>query len=351
MQQNKVIRLDALISFASEVLQRHGMSKEDALVTAKILANTDAFGINSHGTKNLKGYIDKMNCKALFADAKPELVREGPSFAVYDAHDCVGMVAGHTGMQKAIEIAKKTGIGYVAVKNSCHFGAGFSYVRDAAEEGLFGIAMSNTDPNMAVPGGKTMVIGNNPLAFGIPVKNRKPVVLDVALSATAALKINKAKTYGQKIPTNWLLDPEGNPTDDPNWYQNGGALQPMAAHKGYGFSMMVEALTSIAAGGLLVRDVKSWCFDLENKNRVSHGFIAIDLDAVCGGDAEQAALDYVEYIKNSPKAASTDRLLVPGELEWEKCDKAVKDGLELPYDVVDVLEALSKQENLPLKWL
>ncbi len=350
MQSNKVIALEDLVSFASAVLQRHGMPKENADITAKILANTDAFGINSHGTKNLKGYIDKMNCKALFADAKPELINEGFAFAVYDAHDCVGMVAGYTCMKKAIELAKKTGIAYVGVKNSCHFGAGFSYVSMAAQEGLFGIAMSNTDPNMAVPGGKTMVIGNNPFAFAVPVKGRKPVILDVALSATAALKINKAKMYGEKIPTTWMIDPDGKPTDDPNWYQNGGALQPMAAHKGYGFSMMVESLTSIATGGLLVRDVKSWCFDLEAKNKASHSFIVIDLNSVCGADASEAALDYVEYIKNSPKADGTQRLLVPGELEWEKQEKAVKEGLELPYDVVDVLQALSEAENLPLKW-
>ena len=165
------------------------------------------------------------------------------------------------------------------------------------------------------------------------------------------LKINKAKMYGQKIPNTWMIDPDGVPTEDPNWYQNGGALLPMSAHKGYGLSMMVESLTAIASHGCFVRDVKSWCFNMDEKNRACHAFIAIDLNATCGGDASEQALDYVNYIKNSPKAAGTDKLLVPGELEWERSEKAFSQGLELPYDVVDSLEELARQENVELNWI
>lgn len=350
-QEAKKIQPQALIDFADQLLQKHGMSAVDARTTAVILTHTDMYGVNSHGTKNLKGYVEKMAAGALDPKAQPELLREGPAFAVYDAHDCVGMVAGHAGMTKAIALARKCGIGYVAVKNSCHFGACFNYADMAAEEGLFGMAMSNTDANMAVPGGKSMIIGNNPLAFAVPVKGRRPVVLDIALSQVAALKINKAKVYGQKIPDNWMVDPDGKPTTDPNWYQRGGALLPMSAHKGYGLSMMVESLTSIASGGLLVRDVPSWCFKMDKKNRASHAFIAVDLDAVHGGDAAAEAADYVDYILNSPKGHGTERLLVPGMLEWERRAKAEAEGLELPYDVVDQLSALAAQEHLPLPWL
>lgn len=350
-QENKRIKLNDLKAFAKKILEKHGMSDADAKVCADILSNTDSYGINSHGTKNLKGYIDKMALGKLDAKAQPEILRAKGSVVVMDAHDCMGYVAGYKAMEKAIALAKDFGIGYVTVKNSCHFGAAFNYAAMAAEAGLFGFACSNTDANVAVPGGKSMIIGNNPLAFALPVKGKHPVVLDIALSQVAALKINKAKVYGQKIPDNWMVDPDGNPTTDPNWYLKGGALLPMSAHKGFGLSMMVESLTSIASGGLLVRDVNSWCFKLDTYNRASHGFIAVDLEFLNGEGASAEALDYVNYIINSPKANNTKELMVPGMMEWARYDKAVNDGVELPYDVVDSLEKLAVAEHESLNWI
>ena len=347
---NKKIDLNELKSFSQKILMKHGMSEEDARICADILSETDSYGINSHGTKNLKGYAEKMGLGKLDPKATIETIREFGAVACMDAHDGMGYVAGYRATKKAIELARKFGIGFVTVKNSCHFGAAFNYANMAAKEGFFGLVCSNTDPNMAVPGGRTMVIGNNPLAFALPVKNKHPVILDIALSQVAALKINKAKVYGQKIPDNWMVDPDGKPTTDPNWYQNGGALLPMSAHKGYGLSMMVESLTSIASGGLLVRDVNSWCFNMNTYNRASHAFIVINLEALNDG-AQDEALDYVNYIINSPKATGTKELLCPGMIEWKKHDIALKEGLELPYDVVDSLEAIAKAEGEKINWL
>lgn len=349
-QTNKKIDLGVLREFARKILVKHGMNDEDAQICARILSDTDSYGINSHGTKNLKGYADKMALGKLDPKAQPEIVKEFGAIASMDAHDCMGYVAGFRATRKAIELAKKFGIGFVTVKNSCHFGAAFNYANMAAEEGFFGLVCSNTDPNMAVPGGRTMVIGNNPLAFALPVKGMHPVILDIALSQVAALKINKAKVYGQKIPEGWMVDPDGQPTTDPNWYLNGGALLPMSAHKGYGLSMMVESLTSIASGGLLVRDVNSWCFNMNTYNRASHAFIVINMDAI-NDKAQDEALDYVNYILNSPKAKGTQKLLCPGMIEWAKHDNALREGLELPYDVVDSLESIAQQEGERVNWL
>ncbi len=348
----KNVNIEELQRFCKAALVKYGMSAEDAAVTGEVLSVTDAFGISSHGTKNLRMYIEKIKAGGMNPKAKPEFVREGGSFAVLDGKDGMGMVVGRKAMEKAVELARKNGIGYVTVRNSCHFGAGAYYANFAAKQGLFGIAMSNTDPNMAVPGGKTMILGNNPFAFAFPVKNGHPVLLDVALSATAALKINKAKMYHQPIPNTWMVDPDGNPTTDPQYYQNGGALQPMAAHKGYGLSMMVEALSALMSGGCICRDVKSWCFDLPSKNRVCHAFIAIDLKAVCPEDNfEDRAREYVDYIQNSPKATGHDHLFVPGEMEWNRYDAGLKNGITLPEDVADSIEKLTEENpELKISW-
>ena len=99
-------------------------------------------------------------------------------------------------MKLAIEKAKKVGIAYVGVRNSCHFGAAGYYANIAAEEGLIGLAMSNTDPVIAVPNGASKAIGTNPFSFACPTENGKSIFLDVALSSVAALKVIMAKEKG-----------------------------------------------------------------------------------------------------------------------------------------------------------
>lgn len=351
MYMKRILKED-LTAFCEEALKMHGVSGEDARITSEALAETDAFGTHSHGTKNLRMYIEKIKVGALDAKAAPEVVKEGPAFAVIDAKNAMGMVASHIGMKKAMELAKKSGIGFVAVKNSCHFGAAGYYANMAASEGMIGLAMSNTDPNMAVPNGKGMTIGNSPLAYSVPAGKNDPVFLDIAMSATAALKINQAKAEKKSIPDTWLVDDRGNPTTDPQYYGNGGALQPMAAHKGYGLSLLVDILSGLLSGGAITKEIPSWCFELQEENRASHAFLAIDIAAMQEKEEFKRRMDdYIRYIKESPRAEGKDRIYLPGEIEWEKKKRAEKEGLLLPDDVAESLELLAKSTGLKLNWV
>lgn len=348
----KTISEKALIDFCVKALKKYGMNDDDAYITGKVLAGADAFGTFSHGTKNLRMYIEKVKAGALDPKARPEVIKQQGSFAIIDAKDSFGMVGSYRGMEKAIEIARESGIGFVTVKNSCHFGAAGYYAIMAAKEGMIGMAMSNTDPNMAIPNGKSMVIGNSPFAYAVPAGNQDPVFLDIAMSTTAALKINQAKMEKRPIPDSWLVDDEGVPTTDPGYYGNGGALQPIAAHKGYGLSVLVDILSGLLSGGSVTRDIPSWCFSLQEKNRASHAFIAINIGAMQQyGLFEENMISYTDYIKTSPKAKGKDRIYLPGEMEWERKRKAEKEGIKLPEDVAESLELLAKSSELEIDWV
>ena len=52
-------------------------------------------------------------------------------------------------------------------------------------------------------------------------------MLDMAVSNVAGGKVAAAHALGKKIPDNWVLDTEGNPTTDPSSFLNGGALLPV----------------------------------------------------------------------------------------------------------------------------
>lgn len=228
----KAIQVDELLRFAQAALEAAGVGAEDARTIANTLVTTDTFGVFSHGTNNLYNYIRKMQAGGLDAKAVPTVEKEGPSWAIVNGNAAMGMVSSCRAMELAIEKAKKTGIAYVGVHNSCHFGAAGYYANLAAQQGLLGIAMSNTDPNMAIPGSRDVAIGNNPFSFAAPLKNGKSVFLDIALSGAAALKIVMAREKGQQVPPGFLIDAEGLPTTDPSGFPYESHLLPMAAHQG-----------------------------------------------------------------------------------------------------------------------
>jgi ureidoglycolate dehydrogenase (NAD+) len=92
-------------------------------------------------------------------------------------------------MNTAVEKARTHAITWAGVRNSNHFGAAGYYANMAVRHDMLGIAMSNADPNMVIPGARGRIIGNNPLAYAVPAGEECPILLDIALSAVAAGKI------------------------------------------------------------------------------------------------------------------------------------------------------------------
>ena len=349
---SKLIKLEDLKEFCAEALVHEGMSEQNARITAEVLAETDAYGTHSHGTKNLHGYIKKARVNALDIIAEPVVIKEGPAFAIIDAQNGMGMVASCQAMELACDKAKQAGIGIVTVKNSTHFGAAGYFANIAASRGMFGVSMSNVDPNMTVPGARGMLMGNNPLSYAAPALSTPSVFLDIAMSNVASLKVVQARKNGSSIPDSWIVDKDGLPTTDPSHYPEEGAMQPFAAHKGYGLAVMVELMTGILAGGgvSMLGDIVSWVFELDKPNNVCHTFMAIDVEQFVGKEAYATRTEeMIQSLRGAPKAKGRDRIYVPGEIEWDK-HKQAETCLELPVEVVTSLEGLAQDTGVNIKW-
>jgi len=347
---NKTYRISkqALIDFCVAVCQKAGFSKEDAEITADVLVATDMMGTNSHGTKNLRMYIKKLKAGGIEAKALPKVIAQDEAWALLDGQAGIGMVVAYKAMKLAIEKAKKSGIAMVGVRNSTHFGAAGFYSAMAAKEGMAGIVMGNTEPNMAVPGGKGRYIGNSPFSYAFPTKDGDPVLLDIALSETAALKVIKAADMGQEIPPTWIVDENGDPSKNSNDFYK-GALAPMAAHKGYGLSIMVELFTGLLMGGCISDEITSWVWDLPTPNRVSQTFIVVDISKFISMNAYGKRIEkYKNGIVNSPRHDGVERIYMPGEIEFTKAKKACAEGIFLPADVAESLIALSEDFKIAL---
>jgi hypothetical protein len=85
-------------------------------------------------------------------------------------------------MQMAIDKAKRHGVGFVAVKNSTHYGIAGYYATMATEAGCIGWTGTNARPSIAPTFGVEPCLGTNPLCFGIPTDEDFPFVIDCATS-------------------------------------------------------------------------------------------------------------------------------------------------------------------------
>lgn len=340
------VRAEQLQEYLEEAMRICGMRADDARVTADVLVTTDTWGVYTHGSKQLRPLLalrpDRMNVTAV-----PEVVAEGAAWAVVDGHHAMAMVSSNMAMTKAIEKAKASGIGYVGVRNSNHFGGAGDYATLALPHDMIGLAMTNTNPLMTVPGGRAAIIGTNPFSYAVPAGREKPIFLDIATSVVAASKPISARSLDRDVPLGWLVDKEGVPTTDPRHYPEEGALLPMAGHKGYGLALMIEILSAVLTGADSLSGVKLWLEKHPGPLNQGHAFIAINVNAFMPIDRFKDRVDQVcREIKESPKAKGSERIYLPGEIEWENRERALAEGMQLPEHVVDRLMGLSEDIGL-----
>lgn len=320
------------LDFCKEACLRAGVNETAAECSAKILVDTDMMGVNSHGTVNLYPYLRKVEAGGIDGKAIPALEREGPSWAIVNGNNAMGMHTALFGLDVAMEKAAKTGASYVGIKESSHFGACGAYAVEAAKKGFFALVMSGGGKVMTVPGARGPVIAPAPLSYAVPAEPHRPVFLDIATSKIAGMKVNRARAAGELLPDDCIVDGNGMPTNDPsveNW-----ALYPMCGHKGYGLALMVEILSSVLSGGRML-DLPLW-FDPPVQIEVTHSIIVLNIADILGVKEFESRMNFViDDISGAPKAVGSDRIYLPGEIEWEKFDLALQEGLPLPQDIYE----------------
>jgi ureidoglycolate dehydrogenase (NAD+) len=338
-----------LADYCVEAMLRTGLSREDADTTATVLVTTDTWGTHTHGTKQLRLLLKNFREGRLDATATPETASEGPSWAIVDGHYAMPMVTSCRAMELAVEKAQQTGTAYVGAIHSSHFGAAGYYAVMAAEHDMIGLSMCNVDPGVTIPGARGSVLGTNPISYAAPAGEERPIFLDIATSAVAASKVYAAAALGREIPAGWLVDGDGVPTTDPSGYPLRGALLPMAGHKGYGLALLVEILSAGLTGAGMRDEVKSWVLEPSEPANQGHAFIAINVSQIMPIQEFKHRMDrLIREIKASPKARGSERIYLPGEMEWERRDEALDKGMFLPEDVVASLLGLAEDLDLDI---
>ena len=322
-----------------------GLTNEDAKIITDVLLETEMRGVFTHGFFRVPNYVNCIKSGGIKTGGNLTVISDMPSWALVDGNDNLGIIVSYKAMRLAIEKAKQNGIGIVNVRGSHHFGAAGYYTSMCANENMIGMSMSNGDILVAATGSRVKTIGNNPFSFAAPAGKYGKIVYDIAMSHTSDKKVVKMAKEGKQLPSGWLIDKNGVPTNDPNEYEKGGTLMPFGGYKGYGFAMMVEVLAAVLSGAAVTKDVHAWNTNAEKGGNVGHLFIAMDISRISD---EQTFMNTVENmisgIKNSEKAVGTEEIYFPGEIENNKYSRALKNGfIEIDDDTMASISEIEKE--------
>ncbi len=103
----KVIPVVELRKFVEAVFLKAGVPQQDATICTDVLIASDLRGIESHGISRLKMYYDRIKSGIQFPETKIDVIRDGPTTAVWDGNHGMGQVIGYRAMEAAIEKAAK----------------------------------------------------------------------------------------------------------------------------------------------------------------------------------------------------------------------------------------------------
>ncbi|HEX4944969.1 MAG TPA: Ldh family oxidoreductase [Usitatibacteraceae bacterium] len=300
-----------LTQWAVACLRAVGVPEEDAKTVGGCLVQTSLWGIDSHGVLRLTHYLTRLSKGSIVADARPVVTRTGPVTAQVDGRDGLGIAHAVLAMSVAIELAKDAGIGIVGVGNSSHCGAMGLYTREAARQGLIGIAMTHSSSVVVPHGGRHKYFGTNPISFAFARQGGEPVCLDMATSQVAWNKVLNARIEGDTLEPGLAVDENGEPTTDPHLARAGIALGgPTYGYKGYGLAFMIELLCGPLNAMTFGPRVNDMYGQLDRPRRIGHFLMALDPQRFAGGPMLAATVD--EIVRD---LKTRGEILHPGEPE------------------------------------
>jgi LDH2 family malate/lactate/ureidoglycolate dehydrogenase len=327
---------DVLAGVVADIFLRSGTNAEDADLLSDHLVRADLRGIHSHGVMRVPNYAARLGNGSINPTGRPRIVKDRAGALVIDGDNSMGQIGGTFAMRHAIERARATGVCVATVGHSNHAGAMEYYVRMAVDADMVGIATTNAIPTMAPWGGIDKLVGLNPLAFGFPAGAERPLLLDIALGATAHGKMQIYKQKGAPIPPGWAFDDQGRPTTDIDAALK-GLVQPIGGHKGIGLAMSVGILSTLLCDAGYGSE-SGTMVDGPRTGRDGQFYLAIDIAAFEDVARFKQRMDKIirEY-RSTRLAEGVERVYVPGEMEDAIERRNRRDGVPLNEATIENL--------------
>lgn len=317
-----------LKQLVTSIFRKAGCQEPEAERVAHYLVEANLAGHDSHGVIRVPSYVAWLKDGKVRPNQHIKVVSESEVIAVVDGQGGFGQVIGEETMRLGIDKARKHGVAVIALRNTGHLGQIGAWALMAAQAGLLSLHFVNTSGAgilVAPFGGINRRLSANPLAAGVPIKGRDPIVLDMSCCTIAEGKIKVALNKGVPVPDGCIIDAAGKPTNDPKVFYGPppGAILGIAGHKGYGLGILTEVLAGALTGGS--------CSDPKNKE-VINNMLTVLLAPSFFQSEEYLAQEiqrFVDYVKSSARVDPEVPILVPGEVEARARAKRSKEGIEL----------------------
>jgi len=314
-----------------ELFNALGCRESDARAAVDHLVESNLFGHDSHGAIRLYEYARAIREGRFQPDAQPKVVKDHPAAAVVDAGGALGQVGATFATELAIEKAREYGVGSVSLRNTSHIGRVGAYPLMAARQGFVGqifVNAGNLGYQIAPFGGIDGKLSTNPLAFSAPRRDHDPLMVDMTTSVVAEGKIRVALNRGDRLPDGWIIDHDGQPTNDPKDFSEEpyGAILPLGgvvAHKGTALSLMVEVLGGLLSG--------LGCAN-GSRTMISNGVFLNVYNIEHFADLDEYYDEFeslVAHVKSSRLRDGVNEILLPGEPEFRCAEVREKEGIEL----------------------
>lgn len=344
-----------LYNFTKTVFEKMGCSEADASNIAEVFMAAELRGHASHGMIRIKDYYQLWKAGRINVRPNVNIAYETPSTAVVDGDKSVGMVAANFSMDLAIKKAEVAGTGWVATRNSNHFGIAGYYAMKALKHDMIGVCLTNANPLVAPTNSVSRMMGTNPIAVAIPTLKNPAFVADFATTPIARGKLAVAEKKGEKVPFGFVQDKMGNPSDDPEILKAGGSMLTLGGdyvhgnHKGFCLSAIVDIFSAVLGGanfGPFVPPSVAYLPVLEEKTGegTGHFFGAMRIDAFRPADEFKAMMDkWIETFRSAKPAEGVDRVMIPGDPEREKEAKFMKNGFSIVPAIKDDLIVIARE--------
>ncbi|MHA2406802.1 MAG: Ldh family oxidoreductase [Candidatus Ranarchaeia archaeon] len=354
MVKNEVVwvSIDFLEPYVFDVFKGIGVPVTDAKICTDVLLDADLKGFDTHGVNRLKPiYYDRVKRDLQSPVTKFELIRDGPTTAVVDGNNGMGMVIAEKAMSLCIKKAKNFGMGMVAVRNSTHFGIAGYYTEMAVKNGMIGICGTNARPSMAPTFSVEPMLGTNPLSFAFPTDEDFPFSLDCATSIIQRGKIELLAREEKELPNGVIITRDGSSSVNPEQVLQdllsgnaallplGGAGESTAGYKGYGYATVVEILSASLQSGYFLKSI--------NGVNLGHFFIAIDVSAFTElVDFKKRTGDILRSLRSAKKAKDEERIYTAGEKEYLISQHRKRKGIPINPSVQKELIEMKNELNL-----
>ncbi len=347
-----------LLNFTRNLFLKMGCSKEHSEIIAEVFLAAELRGHSSHGMIRIKDYYELWKAGRINVRPDVRIVHESPSTAVVDGDNAVGMIAARKSMEIAIEKAKTAGTGWVATRNSNHFGIAGYYSMMALKHEMIGICLTNANPLVAPTFSVSRMMGTNPIAVAMPAGKHPPLVADFATTPIARGKLAVAEKKGEKVPFGFVQDRYGNPSDDPAILKSGGSMLTLGgdrlhgSHKGYCLSALVDIFSAVFSGanfGPFVPPSVAYLPVLDRRvgEGTGHFFGAMRIDAFQPKEEFKTKMDeWIETFRSAKPSEGQERVLIPGDPERESEERILKEGISLVPAIEKDLLAIAREMGI-----